>query len=259
MLSWTINAYLLPLGALTLLGGGLGDRCGRKRLFQTGLLLFTLASLLCAVAPAFGWFLAGRALQGLGAPLLLPNSLAILGASFEGERRGRAVGTWAAVGALAGALGPLIGGWLVDVAGWRTIFLINLRRGARILARHFPTGIAGGDRHGNQRCAIDDLRAGVGGYRAHRGGFRVQQGRGTRGRIDRGRTARLCVDLAGIERRFRRWLSHSGIGRCHLGCHCIGVSADTRSDIAADRRCTLGRLRSARNSSSHHWRCPCAE
>ncbi|MGH8151395.1 MAG: MFS transporter, partial [Rhodanobacteraceae bacterium] len=126
MLSWTINAYLLPLGALILLGGGAGDRYGRRRLFQTGLLLFAAASLLCAVSSNFRYLLMGRGLQGLGAALLLPNSLAILGASFRGEEQGRAVGTWAAVGALAGALGPLIGGWLIDVAGWQTIFLINL-------------------------------------------------------------------------------------------------------------------------------------
>lgn len=124
-LPWTINAYLLPLGALILLGGGAGDRYGRRRLFQAGLLLFAAVSLLCAASPTVAHLLVGRALQGIGAALLLPNSLAILGASFEGEAQGKAVGTWAAVGALAGALGPLLGGWLVDSAGWRMIFLIN--------------------------------------------------------------------------------------------------------------------------------------
>jgi EmrB/QacA subfamily drug resistance transporter len=125
-LSWTINAYLLPLSALILLGGGLGDHFGRRLLFQIGLLLFTSASLGCAVAPSLGWLLAARALQGLGAALLMPNSLAILGDAFSGEMRGRAIGTWAAAGALAGALGPIIGGWLVDTVGWRAIFLLNL-------------------------------------------------------------------------------------------------------------------------------------
>ena len=125
-LTWAINAYLLPLGALILLGGGLGDHFGRRRLFIAGLILFTLASIVCAAAPTFGLLLAGRALQGLGAALLMPNSLAILGGVFTGEARGRAIGTWAAVGALAGALGPIIGGWLVDAAGWRAIFLLNL-------------------------------------------------------------------------------------------------------------------------------------
>ena len=81
--------------------------------FLAGLILFTLASVVCAVAPSFGWLLAGRGLQGLGAALLMPNSLAILGSAFAGEARGRAIGTWAAVGALAGALGPILGGWMV--------------------------------------------------------------------------------------------------------------------------------------------------
>jgi EmrB/QacA subfamily drug resistance transporter len=125
-LPWVINAYLLPVGALTLLGGALGDHMGRRRLFHFGLAIFTLASAACAAAPSLGWLLAARGLQGLGAAVLLPNSLAILSGAFTGEARGRAIGTWAAVGALAGALGPIVGGWIVDTVGWRTIFLINL-------------------------------------------------------------------------------------------------------------------------------------
>jgi EmrB/QacA subfamily drug resistance transporter len=125
-LSWAINAYLLPLGALILLGGALGDHFGRRRFFQIGLLTFTLASVGCAAAPSLGWLLACRALQGLGAALLLPNSLALLGGGFTGEARGRAIGTWAAAGALAGAVGPVVGGWMVDTIGWRTIFLMNV-------------------------------------------------------------------------------------------------------------------------------------
>ena len=125
-LSWAINAYLLPLGALILLGGALGDHFGRRRLFQIGLSIFTVASVICAAAPSFAWLLAARGLQGFGAALLMPNSLAILGGAFSGEARGHAIGTWAAAGALAGALGPIVGGWVVDVAGWRTIFLLNL-------------------------------------------------------------------------------------------------------------------------------------
>jgi EmrB/QacA subfamily drug resistance transporter len=124
--SWTINAYLLPLAVLILLGGALGDHFGRRRVFQIGLFTFTFASLVCAAAPSLAWLLAARALQGLGAALLTPNSLAILGGAFTGEARGRAIGTWAAVGALAGALGPIVGGWIVDTVGWRTIFLINV-------------------------------------------------------------------------------------------------------------------------------------
>lgn len=125
-LPWIITAYLLPVGALTLLGGALGDHFGRRRLFQAGLWVFTLASIACAAAPSLGCLLTARAVQGLGAALLLPNSLAILGGAFTGEARGHAIGTWAAAGALAGALGPILGGWLVDAVGWRTIFLINV-------------------------------------------------------------------------------------------------------------------------------------
>lgn len=125
-LPWAINAYLLPLGALILLGGGLGDHYGRRRLFLIGLLLFGGASVVCALAPDFAWLLVGRSLQGVGAAFLMPNSLAILGGAFAGEERGRAIGTWAAVGAVAGAIGPIIGGWLIDAIGWRVIFVINV-------------------------------------------------------------------------------------------------------------------------------------
>ncbi len=126
ILSWAINAYLLPLGALILLGGSLGDHFGRRRLFLIGLLLFAAASILCAAAPTFAWLLAGRSAQGMGAALLMPNSLAIIGGAFSGVDRGRAIGTWAAVGAVAGALGPIMGGWLIDAIGWRVIFIINI-------------------------------------------------------------------------------------------------------------------------------------
>jgi EmrB/QacA subfamily drug resistance transporter len=125
-IGWLINAYLLTLGALVLVGGVAGDRYGRKRMFLAGIAVFTAASLGCALAPGFAWLLAARALQGVGAALLVPASLAILGAAFEGEARGRAVGTWAAASAITGALGPLVGGWLVDAVSWRAIFLINV-------------------------------------------------------------------------------------------------------------------------------------
>jgi len=133
---WVINAFLLPLSALLLVGGAAGDLYGRKRLLIGGIVLFTAASLLCAAAPSLAVFLAGRALQGLGAAMLLPNSLAILSANFSGERRGKAVGTWAAAGAVAGAAAPLIGGWLVDGIGWPAVFLINVpvATGAIVLA-----------------------------------------------------------------------------------------------------------------------------
>ena len=138
-LQWVVNAYLLPLSALLLLGGGAGDRFGRRRLLVGGIALFVVASGLCALAPSLPWLLAGRALQGVGAAVLMPNSLAVLGSSFAGPARGQAIGTWAAVGAIAGAVGPLLGGGLVDAVGWRTIFLINLpvAAGAIVLALRF--------------------------------------------------------------------------------------------------------------------------
>ena len=125
-LSWTINAYLLPLAALLLLGGAAGDHYGRRRVLMLGILLFAFASVGCAVAPDLTVLLGCRALQGVGAALLMPNSLGILGSSFEGEARGRAVGTWASAGAIASAVGPPLGGWLVDAVGWRAIFFLNL-------------------------------------------------------------------------------------------------------------------------------------
>ncbi|MBW8755697.1 MAG: MFS transporter [Sphingomonadales bacterium] len=133
-LPWTINAYLLPLSALLLLGGALGDHYGRRRMLIIGVLVFAVASVGCALAPNLAVLFALRAAQGIGAALLMPNSLGILGSSFEGEERGRAVGTWAAAGAIASAIGPPLGGWLVDAVGWRAIFYLNLPvAGAAIL------------------------------------------------------------------------------------------------------------------------------
>lgn len=123
---WMVNAYTLPLAALILLGGALGDHQGRRRWLVLGTALFGAASLLCALAPSLEALLAGRALQGIGAALLLPNSLALLNGAYDGEARGRAVGIWAASGAIAAAIAPLIGGWLVDTVGWTSIFYINL-------------------------------------------------------------------------------------------------------------------------------------
>jgi EmrB/QacA subfamily drug resistance transporter len=129
-LAWLVSAYLLTLSALILLGGALGDHYGRRRIFLAGIGLFLAASLACAVAPTLSLILIGRAIQGIGAALLMPNSLALLGASFEGKAKGQAIGIWAGVGALASAVGPVLGGWLVETVGWRSIFLINLPVGA---------------------------------------------------------------------------------------------------------------------------------
>jgi EmrB/QacA subfamily drug resistance transporter len=136
---WVVNAYLLPLSALLLLGGALGDHFGRRRLLIIGTGIFAVTSLICALAPSLPILLAARAAQGIGAALLLPNSLALLNTAFSGEKRGRAVGIWAAAGAAAAAIAPLIGGWLVDSVGWPAIFYINLplALGAIILALRF--------------------------------------------------------------------------------------------------------------------------
>jgi EmrB/QacA subfamily drug resistance transporter len=125
-LPWVINAYLLPLSALLLLGGGAGDRFGRVRLLIIGTLFFGVGSVACAIAPSLAWLLFARGVQGMGAALLMPNSLAILGNSFSGEARGRAIGIWASMGAVMGAAGPVFGGWLIDTVGWRSIFLVNV-------------------------------------------------------------------------------------------------------------------------------------
>ncbi len=125
-LQWTINAYLLPLSALLLIGGAAGDHYGRRRLLVLGISIFAAASIACALAVDLTLLLAARALQGIGAAILLPNSLATLGHAFSGEARGKAIGTWAGVGAIAGAVGPPLGGWLVDAIGWRAIFYVNV-------------------------------------------------------------------------------------------------------------------------------------
>lgn len=146
-LQWTINAYLLPLSALLLLGGAAGDRYGRRRLLSAGVTLFALASFACAVVPTLPLLIAARAVQGIGAAMLMPNSLALLGNTFSGDARGRAIGTWAAAGAIAGAVGPPLGGWLVEASGWRAIFFLNLplAGGALLLSRRYVAESESGD------------------------------------------------------------------------------------------------------------------
>jgi EmrB/QacA subfamily drug resistance transporter len=123
---WVVNIYTLPLAALILLGGALGDHHGRRLWLVIGTALFGIGSLACAISGSLEPLLVGRALQGIGAGLLLPNSLALLNGVYEGEARGQAIGTWAAAGAIAAAIAPLIGGWLVEHAGWPSIFWINM-------------------------------------------------------------------------------------------------------------------------------------
>ena len=107
---WIVNAYMLMLGALLLIGGAAGDRFGRRRVFATGVVVFSLASIACALAPNAGALVAARAMQGIGGALLVPSSLAIISASFNEKERGRAIGTWAGASALTTALGPVLGG-----------------------------------------------------------------------------------------------------------------------------------------------------
>ena len=132
-LQWTVTAYAFTLAAFILLGGGLGDRLGRRRVFVVGVVWFAAASLLCGLAPSAGVLVAARALQGIGAALLTPGSLAMLQASFVPEDRARAIGAWSGLGGVATAIGPFLGGWLVDVASWRWVFLINLPLAALVV------------------------------------------------------------------------------------------------------------------------------
>ena len=140
-LQWTVNGYALALAALILLGGSLGDRYGRRRIFVLGTAVFAAASLLCAVAPTIELLIAARGLQGIGGALLTPGSLAIIAASFDPHDRGRAIGAWSGLGGIAGAAGPFLGGWLIEAFSWRWIFLINLPLAALIVwlaGRHVP-------------------------------------------------------------------------------------------------------------------------
>lgn len=125
-LQWITNGYFLSLASLILLGGSLGDRLGRRRVFVIGTIWFALASLLCGLAPTAEVLVVARVLQGVGGALLTPGSLAMIQGAFRSEDRSRAIGAWSGLGGIAAALGPLVGGLLVDHASWRWIFLINL-------------------------------------------------------------------------------------------------------------------------------------
>ena len=125
-LQWVLTGYLLTLASLILLGGALGDRYGRRRVFLTGTVWFAAASMLCGAAPNVEILVAARVLEGAGAALLTPGSLAILQATFRQSDRAKAVGAWSGLGGVAGAIGPFLGGWLVDGPGWRWAFLINV-------------------------------------------------------------------------------------------------------------------------------------
>ena len=140
-LQWVVTGYSLTLAAFLLLGGSLGDRFGRKRIFTLGIAWFAVASAVCGVAPTSLVLIVARIVQGVGGALLTPGSLAILQASFRQEDRARAIGAWSGLGGVASAAGPLIGGYLIAAASWRWVFFINLPLAAFVLvvtARHVP-------------------------------------------------------------------------------------------------------------------------
>lgn len=140
-LQWVLNGYLLTTSALLLLGGSLGDRLGRRRVFLAGVVVFAVASIGCAVAPNIGALTGARVLQGVGSALLTPGSLAILEASFVPADRSRAIGAWSGMTGVSSAIGPFVGGWLVDAGDWRWVFLLNVPLAAMVLlvsVRHVP-------------------------------------------------------------------------------------------------------------------------
>ena len=143
-LQWTLNGYTLTLASFILLGGSLGDRLGRRRVFVVGTIWFALASALCGLAPNIEMLVAARLLQGVGGALMTPGSLAIISASFVGADRSRAIGAWSGLGGVAGAAGPFLGGWLVEAWTWRLVFLINLPFAALVVwvaLRHVPESV----------------------------------------------------------------------------------------------------------------------
>jgi EmrB/QacA subfamily drug resistance transporter len=140
-LQWVVSGYMLTLAALLLPSGALGDKYGRRRVFQLGVVWFTIASLACALAPGATVLILMRVLQGVGAAMLTPGSLAIIEASFDEDSRGQAIGAWSGLGGVATALGPLLGGYLIAAASWRWIFVINLPIGVAVFwvsARRVP-------------------------------------------------------------------------------------------------------------------------
>jgi MFS family permease len=140
-LQWVMTGYTLTLAAFLLIGGSLGDRFGRRKVYLIGVVWFALASAACGFAPGAGFLIVTRVLQGIGAALLTPGSLAILEASFEPEDRARAIGAWSGLSGVATAAGPLLGGYLISAASWRWIFFINLPIAVAVIAlgaRHVP-------------------------------------------------------------------------------------------------------------------------
>lgn len=131
---WVVASYALFLGALLLVGGSLGDQFGRKRVFLIGVAFFTGASVLCGLASSPRLLIGARALQGIGAAFLVPGSLAIVNATFDGAERGRAIGTWSGFSAITTAIGPVLGGWLIERVSWRAAFFLNVPLAVAVVA-----------------------------------------------------------------------------------------------------------------------------
>ncbi len=153
-MQWVVEAYALFLAALILVGGSLGDHYGRMRIYATGIALFTLASVACGFAPNVTFLIIARAVQGVGGALLVPGSLAIIGATFDSEKRGRAIGTWSGFTSITSALGPVLGGGLVQYISWRWVFFINIPIAVIVLVvlfLHVPESLSEED----QRAGLD--------------------------------------------------------------------------------------------------------
>lgn len=164
-LQWVLNGYLLAVASLILVGGALGDRYGHRRMFVVGTIAFALTSVGGALAPSVGWLIAARVTQGLAAALVTPESLALLETVLRREDRGKAIGAWSALGGIAGAVGPLLGGYLVDVGSWRWVFLLNVPVAVAavwIALRHLPPA-PGDDRGRLDLAGVATVLVGLGG------------------------------------------------------------------------------------------------
>src|SRR5881227_2381469 len=150
-LQWVVEAYALLLASFLLVGGSLGDHYGRRRIFTIGVVLFSAASLWCGFATSIGQLILARAVQGAGGALLVPGSLAIISASFIGQDRGHAIGVWSGFTAITAAIGPVLGGWLIERISWRAVFFINLPLGLIVLLLSFRCVPESWDKSGNKR------------------------------------------------------------------------------------------------------------
>jgi len=223
---WTVTGYTLTLAALILLSGAAGDRFGRRRVFVLGVVWFTAASVLCAASPTIEVLIGARVLQGVGGALLTPSSLAIIQAVFRPADRGAAVGTWAGFSGVAGAIAPLLGGWLLDVGGWRWIFLMNVPLAAAVVVialRHIPE-----TRDEGESGALDWAGAaatvvflGAGTYAVIAAGSAGHATEITAGAVV---TVLGLLAFVAIERRARQPLLPLGLFRLRLFCAANGVT-----------------------------------